>query len=145
MNLSQIGRPRGAHRRRKRLGRGPGSGHGNTATRGQKGAAARSGFSRRPGFEGGQNPLIRRIPKRGFTNRFHVRYAAVNVGRLDGFAAGTAVTPELLRSEGIVQRDWPVKILGDGALTKALAVTAHRFSKQAQDKITKAGGTISRL
>lgn len=145
MQLSDVGRPRNAHHRRKRLGRGPGSGRGNTSTRGQKGAAARSGFARRPGFEGGQNPLIRRIPKHGFTNRFHVRYAVVNVGALETFAAGTTVTPALLRSEGIVQRDWPIKILGDGALSKALQVTAHRFSKQAHDKITKAGGTVSRL
>jgi large subunit ribosomal protein L15 len=124
------------------VGRGPGSGLGKTAGRGEKGQKSRSGFSRKPGFEGGQMPLHRRIPKRGFTNSpFRKEFACVNLGRLDVFEAGTIVTPELLMRQGIVRklRDG-LKVLADGQLTKALTVHAHRFSGKAQERIAALGG-----
>ena len=124
------------------MGRGPGSGLGKTAGRGEKGQKSRSGFSRKPGFEGGQMPLHRRIPKRGFTNSpFRKEFACVNLGRLEVFEAGTIVTPELLVRQGIVRklRDG-LKVLADGQLTKALTVHAHRFSGKAQERIAALGG-----
>ncbi len=124
------------------MGRGPGSGLGKTAGRGEKGQKSRSGFSRKPGFEGGQMPLHRRIPKRGFTNSpFRKEFACVNLGRLEVFEAGTIVTPELLMRQGIVRklRDG-LKVLADGQLTKALTVHAHRFSGKAQERIAALGG-----
>jgi large subunit ribosomal protein L15 len=124
------------------VGRGPGSGLGKAAGRGEKGQKSRSGFSRKPGFEGGQMPLHRRVPKRGFTNHpFKKEFATVNLGRLDVFEAGTIVTPELLLKAGIVRRLRDgLKVLGDGALTKALTVHAHRFSAKAREAITGLGG-----
>jgi large subunit ribosomal protein L15 len=137
----------GATRKRKRVGRGIGSGSGKTSGRGHKGQKSRSGYSRRIGYEGGQMPLIRRIPKRGFTNaRFRKEYAEVNVSRLNAFEAGTEVTPELLRERRVVRkvRDG-VKILGGGDLEVALKVRAHRFSAAAKEKIQKAGGEVTEI
>jgi large subunit ribosomal protein L15 len=124
------------------VGRGPGSGLGKTAGRGEKGQKSRSGYGRKLGFEGGQMPLHRRVPKRGFTNaRFRKEFAEVNLGRLEVFEAGTIVTPEVLLKRGIVKRLRDgVKILGKGDLTKALTVHAHRFSAAARERITGVGG-----
>jgi large subunit ribosomal protein L15 len=143
MGLNNLRPPRGAKHPRKRVGRGPGSGHGKTASRGTKGAKSRSGFRFKRGFEGGQMPLHRRVPKRGFTNIFRVEYAVVNLDTLaEAFEAGTAVTPELLRERGLVrQATAPVKVLGRGEISKALTVRAHKFSGSAAQKIAAAGGT----
>jgi len=135
----------GAVRERKRVGRGHGSGHGKTSGRGQKGQKSRSGWKggTRPGFEGGQTPLYMRFPKRGFSNApFKKEYAVVNVGVLnERFEEGTEITPELLRREGLVKKNLPVKILGDGELTKKFSVKAHKFSASAKEKIEAAGGS----
>jgi large subunit ribosomal protein L15 len=145
MNLSTIHAPRKASEKRKRVGRGMGSGMGKTATRGHKGQRSRSGSRMMRGFEGGQMPLHRRLPKRGFTNIFRTEYAVVNLERL-GSLGETNITPELLRSRGVVKRaDARIKILGDGELTTALTVQAHKFSKSAQEKIAKAGGKVEVL
>jgi large subunit ribosomal protein L15 len=143
MALNNLRPPRGQKHPRKRVGRGPGSGHGKTASRGTKGAKSRSGFRFKRGFEGGQMPLHRRVPKRGFTNIFRVEYAVVNLDALaEAFDAGTAVTPELLRERGLVrQASAPVKVLGRGEISKALMVRAHKFSGSAARKIAAAGGT----
>jgi large subunit ribosomal protein L15 len=124
------------------VGRGPGSGTGKTAGRGENGQKSRSGYSRKVGFEGGQMPLHRRVPKRGFTNApFRKEFAEVNLGRLEVFEEGTIVTPEVLVKWGIVKRVRDgVKILGKGDLTKALTVHAHRFSAKAKERIAGAGG-----
>jgi large subunit ribosomal protein L15 len=125
---------------RKRLGRGVGSGTGKTAGRGQKGQNSRSGVSQRRGWEGGQTPLYRRLPKRGFNNaEFRTEYAIVNLDRLSEMS-DKEVTPETLRARGFVKKNWPVKILGTGELRKAVTVKAHRFSETAKAKIEKAGG-----
>jgi large subunit ribosomal protein L15 len=147
MSLSNLRPPKGAKHARKRVGRGPGSGHGKTASRGSKGAKSRSGFRFKRGFEGGQMPLHRRVPKRGFTNIFRVEYAVVNLDTLaEVFEAGSAVTPELLRERGLVrQARAPIKVLGRGEISKALTVRAHRFSGSAAEKIAKAGGSVERL
>jgi large subunit ribosomal protein L15 len=140
--LHNLKPAKGATRGRKRVGRGPGSGLGKTSGRGEKGQKSRSGFSMRPGFEGGQMPLYRRIPKRGFTNaRFRKEFAEVNLARLEVFEAGTIVTPEMLLKHGVIRklRDG-VKILAKGDLTKALTVRAHKFSAAAQERITGLGG-----
>jgi large subunit ribosomal protein L15 len=142
MGLHNLKPAKGSVRDRKRVGRGPGSGLGKTAGRGEKGQKSRSGFARKPGFEGGQMPLHRRVPKRGFTNQpFRKEFSTVNLGRLEVFEAGTIVTPELLLKKGIVRqlRDG-LKVLADGALTKALTVHAHRFSAKARETITGLGG-----
>ena len=141
MGLENLKPARGAVRSRKRVGRGPGSGLGKTSGRGEKGQKSRSGFSQKPGFEGGQMPLHRRVPKRGFHNRFRKEYTEVNLGRLDAFDAGTIVTPELLIKRGVIKklRDG-VKVLAKGSLTKALTVRAHKFSAKAQETIAGAGG-----
>jgi len=147
MSLSNLRPPKGAKHARKRVGRGPGSGHGKTASRGSKGAKSRSGFRFKRGFEGGQMPLHRRVPKRGFTNIFRVEYAVVNLDTLaEVFEAGSAVTPELLRERGLVRlARAPIKVLGRGEISKALTVRAHRFSGSAAEKIAKAGGSVERL
>jgi large subunit ribosomal protein L15 len=147
MSLSNLRPPKGAKHARKRVGRGPGSGHGKTASRGSKGAKSRSGFRFKRGFEGGQMPLHRRVPKRGFTNIFRVEYAGVNLDTLaEVFEAGSAVTPELLRERGLVRlARAPIKVLGRGEISKALTVRAHRFSGSAAEKIEKAGGSVERL
>jgi large subunit ribosomal protein L15 len=144
MKLSDLSPAKGSTHRKKRLGRGPGSGTGKTAGRGSKGQLSRSGFSRRPSFEGGQMPLIRRVPKRGFTNIFRATYAVVNVGRL-GELGADEVTPELLVELGLARRGLPVKVLGDGDLGRALKVSAHKFSAGARSKIEAAGGTCQEL
>ncbi len=143
MSLNNLRPPRGAKRPRKRVGRGPGSGHGKTASRGSKGAKSRSGFRFKRGFEGGQMPLHRRVPKRGFHNPFRVEYLVVNLDMLaEKFDTGTAVTPELLRERGLVRAATGlVKILGRGEIAKALTVRAHKFSESAAAKIAAAGGT----
>ncbi len=132
----------GAKRRAKRVGRGPGSGHGKTSCRGGKGQTARSGGNVQPGFEGGQMPLQRRLPKRGFRNIFGTTFAVVNVGRLAAFAAGTEITPALLRERGMVRGGVPVKILGTGEITQALTVRVQAASAAARGKIEAAGGRV---
>lgn len=128
---------------KKRVGRGPGSGMGKTSTRGQKGQNARSGGGTRIGFEGGQTPIARRLPKRGFTNFNRKEYAIVNVKDLNRFEDGTNVTPALLIESGLVKKELNgVKILGNGELTKKLIVTAAKFSKSAQEAIENAGGKV---
>ena len=141
MALNNLRPAKGSVRQRKRVGRGPGSGLGKTSGRGEKGQKSRSGYSRKVGFEGGQMPLHRRVPKRGFTNPFRKEYAEVNLERLEAFEAGTIVTPEVLREHGLIKsmRDG-VKILAKGKLSKALTVRAHKFSAKAQEEIGKAGG-----
>jgi len=139
MNLSQIRRPKRASEKRKRVGRGMGSGMGKTSTRGHKGQRSRSGSRMIRGFEGGQMPLHRRLPKRGFTNIFRKRFNIVNLEALERLGEAT-ITPEVLRKAGIVRSLHPVKILGDGELKKAVTVQAHKFSKSAEEKITRAGG-----
>jgi large subunit ribosomal protein L15 len=139
--LHDLKPAKGATRARKRVGRGPGSGLGKTSGRGEKGQKSRSGFRRKLGFEGGQMPLHRRVPKRGFTNVFRKEFAEVNLGRLEIFDPGTIVTPELLKRRGMVKnlRDG-VKVLAQGELTKALTVRAHKFSAKAQERIAGLGG-----
>jgi large subunit ribosomal protein L15 len=140
--LNNLKPAKGSVRNRKRVGRGPGSGLGKTSGRGEKGQKSRSGYARKVGFEGGQMPLHRRVPKRGFTNaRFRRELSYVNVGRLESFEAGTIVTPEVLLKHGLIRkvRDG-VKVLAKGSLTKALTVRAHKFSAKAQELITGAGG-----
>jgi large subunit ribosomal protein L15 len=133
--------PRGANKRRKRIGLGMGSGHGKTATRGSQGQGSRAGSRMRPGFEGGQMPLHRRLPKRGFTNVFKKHYALVNLGDLEGFNAEEKITPELLIERRVVKRLRDgLKVLADGELKAPLTISAHLFSKAAVDKIQKAGG-----
>jgi len=144
MNLSTIRAPRKATEKRKRVGRGMGSGMGKTSTRGHKGQRSRSGSRLLRGFEGGQMPLHRRLPKRGFTNIFREEYAIVNLDRLA--ALGEAeVTPDVLKKAGVIHGKKPVKVLGDGQLKSAITVKAHKFSKSAQEKITKAGGKFEVL
>lgn len=144
MNLSNIHAPKKASENRKRVGRGMGSGMGKTSTRGHKGQRSRSGSRMIRGFEGGQMPLHRRMPKRGFTNIFRQEYNIVNLERLASLGEST-ITPEVLRKAGIISTGRPVKILGDGELSTALTVHAHKFSKSAQEKITKAGGKFEVL
>ena len=142
MGLHDLKPPRGMKHAKKRIGRGQGSGNGKTAGRGHKGAKSRSGFHFKRGFEGGQMPLHRRVPKRGFHNPFRVEYAVVNLDLLAlKFEAGTVVTPELLREHGLVQGGGrKVKVLARGEVGKALTVRAHKFSGKAAEKITAAGG-----
>lgn len=130
----------GATHSRKRVGRGPGSGHGKTAGRGSKGQKSRSGYRHQRGFEGGQMPLHRRVPKRGFTNIFRIEYDIVNISDLNRFEAGAAVTPESLAGMRLARKSRPVKILGDGAIDRALTVSAHKFSAGARARIEAAGG-----
>lgn len=143
MRIHDLTPPEGSRHRRKRVGRGIGSGYGKTSGRGQKGQGARSGGGKGPYFEGGQMPLVRRIPKRGFTNPFRKEYEEVKLQDLNRFPAGTRVTPELLREVGLVrkQRDG-IKILGNGELHVALEVSAHRFTESARQKIEAAGGKV---
>jgi len=149
MRLHQLSPAKGSKHARKRIGRGPGSGTGKTAGRGEKGQKSRSGHTLRPGFEGGQMPLVRRVPKRGFTNIFRTEYAVVNVGALAELAgegaALTAVSPQLLAERGLVRAGRPLKVLAGGELATALKVSAHRFSKAARAKIEAAGGSCEEL
>jgi large subunit ribosomal protein L15 len=146
MNLSNLKPAEGATRKSFRVGRGQGSGNGKTAGRGHKGAQSRSGFKHKRGFEGGQMPLHRRVPKRGFHNPFRREYIVVNVDDLaERFEAGTVITPELLRERGIVRASGPIKVLARGDIAKALTIRAHRFSGKAQEKIAAAGGSAEVL
>ena len=143
MDLSNLRPPKGAKHSKKRVGRGQGSGTGVQAGRGHKGAKSRSGFTHKRGFEGGQMPLHRRVPKRGFHNPFRVEYAVVNLDTLaEVFDAGSSVTPELLRERGLVRQATAlVKVLGRGDIAKKLTVHAHKFSGSAAEKIAAAGGS----
>ena len=141
MRINELKPAPGAKKKRKRVGRGAGSGMGKTATRGQDGQNSRSGGGVRPGFEGGQMPLSRRLPKRGFTNIFAKEYAVINVGDLDRFEDGTEVTAELLKKERVIRKLGDgLKVLGNGEITKKLTVKADKFSKTAAEKIAAAGG-----
>jgi large subunit ribosomal protein L15 len=144
MNLSSIRAPKKATEKKKRVGRGMGSGMGKTSTRGHKGQRSRSGSRLLRGFEGGQMPLHRRIPKRGFKNIFREEYSVVNLDRLAELGE-TEITPEVLKKAGVINGKAPVKILGNGELKGAITIHAHKFSKSAQDKITKAGGKFEVL
>ena len=143
MNLSNIRAPKKANEGKKRVGRGMGSGMGKTSTRGHKGQRSRSGSRMMRGFEGGQMPLHRRVPKRGFTNIFRQEFNIVNLEKLVGL--GDTINPDVLRKAGVISTKRPVKILGDGELKSAITVQAHKFSKSAQEKITKAGGKFEVL
>jgi len=143
MDLSSLSPARGATKRRKRIGRGPGSGNGKTAGRGHKGRGARSGGNTPAGYEGGQMPLQRRLPKHGFRNPFRVEFAIVNLAQLERhFEPGSTVDADALRASGLVRNlRCPIKILGDGTVTKAFTVKAHKFSAAAKQRLEAAGGT----
>ena len=149
MDITTIPSVPGARKRRKRVGRGIGSGHGKTSTRGQKGQRARTGSGKRPGFEGGRNPLIRMLPKRGFRQKATGRPTPpeiINVKQLEQCDDGAHVTPESLKELGLISKaSSTVKLLGDGALTKRLTVKLHRFSESAKTKIQNAGGTVEAI
>jgi large subunit ribosomal protein L15 len=138
MKLHELTPAKGSKHSRKRVGRGPGSGLGKTAGKGHKGQKSRSGYSRQAGFEGGQMTLVRRVPKRGFTNLFKTTYAVINLHQLGDF--DSEVTPESLVARGLVRGGLPVKVLGDGEVSKPLTVVAHKFSRSARAKIEAAGG-----
>ena len=138
MKLHSLSPAKGSRHAKKRIGRGPGSGTGKTSGRGHNGQRSRTGFSQRAGFEGGQMPLVRRVPKRGFTNIFRREYTIVNLDGLEGFDG--EVTPEMLVEKGLARKGMPIKILGQGEVSKALTVTAHKFSASARAKIEAAGG-----
>ncbi len=141
MRLHELKPAAGARRPRKRIGRGPGSGTGKTAGRGQDGQKSRSGYSSKRHFEGGQMPLVRRLPKRGFTNIFRTVYRTVNIDRLNGFEAGSVVSPDSLQQAGLLKKGKSgLKILGNGDLKLALTVCAHKFTRSAGEKIAAAGG-----
>ena len=143
MRLERLSPPEGAKRARTRVGRGIGSGHGKTSGRGHKGQRARSGGTKGPMFEGGQMPLVRRIPKRGFTSPFKVRFAVVNVEDLERFQENAVISPESLQASGMIKRARDrVKILGEGDITKPVTVRAHAFSRSAVAKIEQAGGKV---
>lgn len=145
MNVTTVPAVPGSRHRRKRVGRGIGSGHGKTSTRGQKGQRSRSGSRKRPGFEGGRNPLIRALPKRGFRQKagLPAPHEIVNLDQLNRFADGQRITPEQLEAAGIIRNAGrKVKLLGDGTLTKKLTIVVHRSSESATAKVAKAGGTI---
>ena len=146
MELSNLKPKKGARHAKKRVGRGPGSGHGKTSSRGEKGQKSRSGYSGKRGFEGGQMPLHRRLPKRGFTNIFKKDYAVVNVSDLERFDNGASVDEAMLRQAGLVKGSHDgVKVLGDGELSKKLTVSATKFSKTAKESIEKAGGSCQEI
>lgn len=146
MRIHELSPSRGAKRNRKRVGRGPGSGHGKTACRGQKGQKSRSGGNVPPGFEGGQMPLQRRLPKRGFTNIFKKKYAIVNIADLNNFEPGVTIDMEVMRRAGLVRgRNDGVKILGGGEISRPLTVRVNKASKSAQKKIEAAGGSVEIL
>jgi large subunit ribosomal protein L15 len=146
MELNNLKPKKGARHAKKRVGRGPGSGHGKTAARGEKGQKSRSGFSRMRGFEGGQMPLHRRLPKRGFTNIFKKEHAVVNLSDLERFDNGATVDETTLRQAGLIKgKNDGVKILGNGTLTKKLTVVAAKFSETARKQIEAAGGTCQEI
>ncbi len=145
MELHNLKPAPGSNKKNKRVGRGPGSGFGGTSTRGHKGAKSRSGYSHKVGFEGGQMPLQRRVPKFGFKNINRVEYKAINLDALEALAAAsnlTKITVDDLRQAGLVSKNALVKVLGNGAVTKALEIEANAFSKSAEEAITAAGGTV---
>lgn len=147
MELHNLKPAPGSNKKNKRIGRGPGSGYGGTSTRGHKGAKSRSGYKRKIGFEGGQMPLQRRVPKFGFKNINRVEYKAINLDALEALAAAqnlTKITVSDLRAAGLVPKNALVKVLGNGAVTRALEVQADAFSKKAEEAITAAGGTVSK-
>ena len=143
--LDRLRRPHGAKKRPKIVGRGRGSGHGKTSGRGEKGQNARASGGVRPGYEGGQMPLIRRVPKRGFTFTPKAKYQVVSLERLGQFSSGTEINPEQLRKAKLVRKDGLIKVLGDGELKHAMKIKAHAFSKSALEKIKKAGGSAEAL
>lgn len=146
MDLSTLKPNKGARKARKRIGRGPGSGHGKMSGRGENGQKSRSGYSRRLGFEGGQMPLVRRLPKRGFTNIFKTQYAVMNVSDLERlFETGAVVDEAALRAAGLVKGKKRIKVLGNGEITKKLTVHADKFSATAKTKIEAAGGTCQEI
>lgn len=147
LSLNNIKAPKGSTHKKKRVGRGPGSGLGKTSGRGHKGQKSRSGYSKKVGFEGGQMPLHRRLPKRGFTNIFKKQWLEVSLAKLEeSFNAGDAITIEVLHERGLIKKaKHELVILGTGDLTKALTVSAHRFTKTAREKIEQAGGTATEI
>ena len=147
MELHNLKPAPGSNKKNKRIGRGPGSGYGGTSTRGHKGAKSRSGYSHKVGFEGGQMPLQRRVPKFGFKNINRVEYKAINLDAIEALAAAqnlTKITVSDLRAAGLVPKNVQVKILGNGSLSRAIEVSADAFSKKAEEAITAAGGTVSK-
>jgi large subunit ribosomal protein L15 len=146
MELNSLKPAIGSSKNRKRIGRGPGSGHGKTATKGHKGQKARSGGSIKAGFEGGQMPMQRRLPKRGFTPLTRKEYAVVNLGQLDVFEAGSSIDIDAMLKSGLVSKACDgVKVLAKGELTKAITVKAHKFSTAAKEKIVAAGGAVEEI
>lgn len=143
LTLNNLSPNKGANKEKKRLGRGPGSGHGKTAGRGHKGAKSRSGFSSGKGFEGGQMPLQRRLPKRGFNNKFGIDYAIVSLDQLEGLTDHTDITKEVLVQNGVVKKGQLVKVLANGAINRAVTIKVDKISGQAKEKIEAAGGTVN--
>ena len=145
LSLNNLHPKEGSTHKKKRVGRGPGSGLGKTAGRGHKGQKSRSGYSSRPGFEGGQMPLQRRLPKRGFTNIFKKQWIEISLGKIEeNFSAGENITPEILHERGLIKKaKHDLVILGTGEVTKSLNISAHRFTKTAREKIEKAGGAAT--
>lgn len=143
MKLGELRKPPGSTRKRKRVGRGPGSGHGKTSTRGHKGQKSRSGYKSKAYFEGGQMPLSRRLPKRGFRSPFKREFVIVNLGKLEALTGLERIDPEILQERGIVRKiDLPIKILGGGEMKFAATVAANAFSRSARQKIEAAGGRV---
>jgi len=147
LSLNNLRPAKGSTHKKKRVGRGPGSGLGKTSGRGNKGQKSRSGYSSRPGFEGGQMPLQRRLPKRGFTNIFKKAWVEISLAKIEAsFAAGDEVTPEVLHERGLIKKaKHDLVILGNGDISKALKISAHRFTKSAREKIEKAGGSANEI
>ncbi|HZN06814.1 MAG TPA: 50S ribosomal protein L15 [Pyrinomonadaceae bacterium] len=147
MSLNTVKPAKGSTHKKKRVGRGPGSGLGKTAGRGEKGQKSRSGYSRKIGFEGGQMPLHRRLPKRGFTNIFKKRWLEISLASLEqNFEADAEITPEVLHDRGLIKKaKFDVVVLGNGEVSKPLRVSAHRFTKSAREKIEKAGGAVVQI
>jgi large subunit ribosomal protein L15 len=147
LSLNNLKPAKGSTHKKKRVGRGPGSGLGKTAGRGHKGQKSRSGYSSRPGFEGGQMPLQRRLPKRGFTNIFKKQWIEISLGKIESsFNAGDEVTPEILHGRGLIKKaKHDLVILGSGELSKSLKISAHRFTRSAREKIERAGGTVTEI
>jgi len=147
ISLNTLKPAKGSTHKKKRVGRGPGSGLGKTAGRGEKGQKSRSGYSAKIGFEGGQMPLHRRLPKRGFTNIFKKRWVEISLGSLDQhFEADAEITPEVLHDRGLIKKaKYDVVVLGNGEVSKPLRVSAHRFTKSAREKIEKAGGAVNQI
>jgi large subunit ribosomal protein L15 len=147
LSLNNLRSPNGATHKKKRLGRGPGSGLGKTSGKGHKGQKSRSGYSQKIGFEGGQMPLHRRLPKRGFTNIFKKQWIEISLAKLEqSFDSGEEITPEVLHQRGLIKKaKHDLVVLGNGELTKALNISAHRFTKAAREKIERAGGTATEV